>query len=292
MSETAAQAAEVLAERAEERLGLALSGGGFRAAFFHVGGLAALAEGGLLRPIRVISTVLGGSIVGALYYLRVKDLLESVPDEEIRDEHYVRIVERLAVELLEAVEEHVRALTFASLRKTFRMSRADYSRSDRLGELYDELFYRPAWNAPLFGERPDPPRSQPIEMRELCVTPAGGQASFDPTGPENALRNASVPILLLNAASLNSGHNWRFEAVGMGEPPRRAPRWVEIDKNSRSPKNLSPASQRGWGAKEALLISSNSLRCQAAVDPRSPPCEGGARFVPDQTTKIPVLRGF
>ena len=64
-------------EGAHPRLGLALSGGGHRAAFFHIGVLARLAELGLLRPIQVISTVAGGSIVGALYYLHVKNLLES-----------------------------------------------------------------------------------------------------------------------------------------------------------------------------------------------------------------------
>lgn len=51
----------------EKRLGLALSGGGFRASFFHIGVLARLAELDLLRPIEVISTVSGGSIIGALY---------------------------------------------------------------------------------------------------------------------------------------------------------------------------------------------------------------------------------
>ena len=64
-------------------LGLALSGGGFRASFFHVGVLARLAETGTLRKVEVISTVSGGSILGALYYLALKDLLESVPDAEI-----------------------------------------------------------------------------------------------------------------------------------------------------------------------------------------------------------------
>jgi predicted acylesterase/phospholipase RssA len=61
----------------EPKLGLALSGGGHRAAFFHIGVLAKLAELGLLRRIEVISTVSGGSIVGALYYLHVKNLLED-----------------------------------------------------------------------------------------------------------------------------------------------------------------------------------------------------------------------
>jgi predicted acylesterase/phospholipase RssA len=67
------------------KLGLALSGGGHRAAFFHIGVLAKLGELGLLRPVQVISTVSGGSIIGALYYLHVKNLLESKTDAEIAD---------------------------------------------------------------------------------------------------------------------------------------------------------------------------------------------------------------
>ena len=60
-------------EREHPKLGLALSGGGHRAAFFHIGVLAKLAELGLLRPVQVISTVSGGSIIGALYYLHARD---------------------------------------------------------------------------------------------------------------------------------------------------------------------------------------------------------------------------
>jgi predicted acylesterase/phospholipase RssA len=48
-------------------IGLALSGGGFRAAAFHLGVLRRLRELGVLGQIRVMSTVSGGSIVGALW---------------------------------------------------------------------------------------------------------------------------------------------------------------------------------------------------------------------------------
>ena len=47
------------------KLGLALSGGGFRASLFHIGVLAALAERDLLRHVDVLSCVSGGSILGA-----------------------------------------------------------------------------------------------------------------------------------------------------------------------------------------------------------------------------------
>src|SRR5688572_13289787 len=129
----------------EPELGLALSGGGFRASFFHVGVLARLAETGVLRKVEVISTVSGGSILGALYYLALKDMLEHVPDAKITDAHYVQVVRRVERMLFAGVARQVRALAYGNLAKNLRMRRADYSRSDRLGELYDELFYAPAW---------------------------------------------------------------------------------------------------------------------------------------------------
>jgi predicted acylesterase/phospholipase RssA len=95
-------------EREHPKLGLALSGGGHRAAFFHIGVLAKLAELGLLRPVQVISTVSGGSIIGALYYLHVKNLLESKADDEISDADYVELVRAVEQEYREAAATNVR----------------------------------------------------------------------------------------------------------------------------------------------------------------------------------------
>lgn len=213
-------------------LGLALSGGGFRAALFHLGVLARMAEVGLLRQVGVISTVSGGSIIGAVLYLHLKDLLENVPDAEIADAHYVRIVKHIERTFLEGVQTHIRARAFADLRKNLRMSKADYSRSDSLGGLYDSTFYRPAWDLSLFGEGPKPHPDGPIQMRGLRVAPRDHQGVFDPE-KDNKARNATVPILVVNATSLNTGHNWRFEATRMGEHPRTESHWVEVDKNVR-----------------------------------------------------------
>ena len=47
------------------KVGLALSGGGFRASLYHLGVLARLAEADLLRHVSAISTVSGGSMVRA-----------------------------------------------------------------------------------------------------------------------------------------------------------------------------------------------------------------------------------
>ena len=50
------------------RIGIVLSGGGFRAAVFHLGVLARLAADGLLEKITIICTVSGGSLITGLIY--------------------------------------------------------------------------------------------------------------------------------------------------------------------------------------------------------------------------------
>ena len=50
------------------KIGLALSGGGHRAAVFHIGVLSFLAEHGLLENVKHLSTVSGGSVVMGLIY--------------------------------------------------------------------------------------------------------------------------------------------------------------------------------------------------------------------------------
>ena len=200
-------------QREQPKLGLALSGGGHRAAFFHIGVLARLAELGLLRPIQVISTVSGGSIVGALYYLHVKNLLESKTDAEITDADYVEVVRAVEREYREGAATNVRGSGWANVLENFRMALPTYSRTDRVGALYEERFYAKAW-----GDRPK--RDGRIAMRDLLIEPKGHQGPFNPDD-ENASRKAPVPILLLEATTLNTGHNWRFEAMYMGEPPRQ-----------------------------------------------------------------------
>jgi NTE family protein len=51
----------------EPTIGLALSGGGSRAIAFHLGCLRALHDLGILQRIKLLSTVSGGSVIGALY---------------------------------------------------------------------------------------------------------------------------------------------------------------------------------------------------------------------------------
>lgn len=240
-----------MADPRTAKRGLALSGGGFRAALFHLGALARLAELGALRSVEVLSTVSGGSIIGALYYLHVKRLLERKPDSEIADGDYVELVRAIESTFLATIEKNIRARTFGDLRKNFRMARLDYSRSDRVGELYDDLFLRPAWHEP---------RLDPIQMRELKIEPAGAPRPFDPD-EDNATRMARVPVLLVNATTLNTGHNWRFEAVRMGEPPLADAAAVDVDKNTR----LLRAYYRDLPEEHARITLGKAVAASAAV---------------------------
>ncbi len=57
----------------KRKIGLALSGGGFRAAAFHLGVLKKLKELEILNKVDILSTVSGGSIIGAFYALNKDD---------------------------------------------------------------------------------------------------------------------------------------------------------------------------------------------------------------------------
>lgn len=207
-------------------LGLGLSGGGFRASFFHIGVLARMAEMGMLRHVEVISTVSGGSIVGAAYYLAVKALLESKPNAEISDDDYRDIVNRMEHHFRMAVQQNLRMRTFANPIKNIRMMMPNYSRSDSIGELYDKLIYRE-----LIGAKST---DEPIKMSDLVITPEG-RKDFHPANQsiDKKPLQAKVPILLLNATSLNSGHNWVFTARSMGEIPPRNENFRDVDKKDR-----------------------------------------------------------
>ncbi|HKS29268.1 MAG TPA: patatin-like phospholipase family protein [Pyrinomonadaceae bacterium] len=207
------------------KIGLALSGGGFRASLFHIGVLAKLAELGLLHRVEVISCVSGGSIIGAHYYLEVKRLLESKTDEEIKANNYrdyIEIVERITRDFVEGVQRNIRTRVAAELSTNLKMVLfPNYSRTKRAGELYERELY---------GRINDGNGAKPRYMTDLFIRPKGAPENFKPKY-DNWGRQAKVPDLILNATSLNTGHNWQFTASWMGEPPAGID--SEIDSNYR-----------------------------------------------------------
>lgn len=63
-------------DKERKKIGLALSGGGYRAAAYHIGTLRALKRLGILDKVDVISSVSGGSITAAYYALHQDDFDE------------------------------------------------------------------------------------------------------------------------------------------------------------------------------------------------------------------------
>jgi predicted acylesterase/phospholipase RssA len=193
------------------KLGLALSGGGFRASLYHIGVLAKLAEHDLLRHIEVMSCVSGGSIIGTHYYLELRRLfnVEKKTDKEITREDYIELVETIADDFLAGVQENPRVSLLANpwynLKLIFSLS---YSRTLRLGELYEELIY---------SRIKDNEGSAKRWLNNLYIYPEGNK-NFLPRR-DNWSRLSKIPELVLNATTLNTGHNWQYTASWMGESP-------------------------------------------------------------------------
>jgi predicted acylesterase/phospholipase RssA len=212
------------------KIGLALSGGGFRASLYHLGVLARLAELDVLRNVEVLSCVSGGSIVGAYYYLKVRKLLHTKTNAEIEREDYLQIVREMIDEFPAGVQRNIRTRVAVNPIRNFKMfwSRK-YSRSTRAAELYQQYLYKKLGDKDL---------RKNLLLNECKIHPLTKEAdgskepdqSFSPKY-QNWRRDAKVPILVLNAATLNTGHTWQFTASWMGEAPAGID--SEIDGNDR-----------------------------------------------------------
>ncbi len=228
------------------KVGLALSGGGFRASLFHLGVLARLAECDVLRSVETLSTVSGGSILGAHYYLELRQLLQNKPDAELTREDYIALVRRLMDASFAGIQQNLRVRVLSNLWANLKMAvLPGYSRSMRLGELYERhLFSRVEdehtedmpqgfWGRVCRLVHPQLRRLRCLRCLRIfpaSPTAPAAQTEFKPR-KGNWLRRGKVPNLMLNTTSLNSGHNWHFTARWMGEPPGLA--GYEIEMNDR-----------------------------------------------------------
>ena len=192
------------------KIGLGLSGGGFRASIYHIGVLAKLAELDVLRRVEVLSCVSGGSVIGAHYYLEVRKLLQTKADNEITREDYIEIVGRVQEDFLRGVQTNPRTRVAAEFLTNLKMMfTQSYSRTMRAGELFER---------DIFSRVKDGDGHRKRWLNELTIQPEGEPEGFSPKN-QNWRRTAKAPILILNAATLNTGHTWQFTAQWMGEPP-------------------------------------------------------------------------
>jgi predicted acylesterase/phospholipase RssA len=208
------------------KVGLALSGGGFRASLYHIGVLARLAELDMLRHVEVISSVSGGSILGAYYYLELRHLLKTKPDRDITRDDYVQLVRNVEAGFLEGVQRNIRIRMMLEPGSNWKvLSSPTSTTTDRLADLYERELYSRV--------KDDNAGARPRLIQDLLITPADTTAgdAFNPRY-DNWRRINKVPILILNATTLNTCHNWQFTATFMGEPPGRAID-TKIDANDR-----------------------------------------------------------
>jgi predicted acylesterase/phospholipase RssA len=220
------------------KLGLALAGGGFRASLFHLGVLHRLAQMDLLRRVEVLSTVSGGSVIGALYMLLLKRerLLDRVtrmpvtgePRRLTRDE-YVAIVEELDRRLTHAMALNLRNALFWNPLGILRVLFTPYTLGERMASLYERYLYRgvvddlcraglvadrrPFWKRRLWpGRIPLRDIRAQLPSRDL---PGGIEAynhaeSRDPAG-------CAVTHAIINATSVNSGARFWFSSSEIGD---------------------------------------------------------------------------
>ena len=207
------------------KLGLALSGGGFRASLYHIGVLANMAEKDLLRHVEVLSCVSGGSIVGAHYYLELRRMfLEKKPDAEIDRDDYVKIILNLVTDFVAGVQENPRVRVLANPWSNLKMIfSSSYSRTKRLGELYEKLIY---------SRVKDGEEDHDRWLNGLYIYPVENESHFVPR-KDNWSRRSKIPELVLNATTLNTGHNWQFTASWMGESPVSIDADVDINDQYR-----------------------------------------------------------
>ena len=196
------------------KVGLALSGGGFLASFYHLGVLARLAELNVLRNIEVLSCVSGGSIVGACYWLALRKRLKTTGALTCDD--YIALVQDVIQHFLAAVATDLRGAVQPSIAKVvwrFWNDQKGALDPEMAARALDEQFYRPLTE-----------KATPVYMHELPFIPAdhdkalAGSEQFHP-GRHNWLRADKVPVLVLNATTVNTGHAWQFTPTWMGESP-------------------------------------------------------------------------
>lgn len=235
------------------RVGLALSGGGFRASFFHLGVLAKLAELDALRHISVLSCVSGGSIVGACYWMLLRQKLQE--KEQLERSDYIDVITRLIAHFRGAVDKNLRGkIQPSKVQVAWRMIVNDERGAldpEHGAAVLNEWFYEPLGQS--LGCSAD------IYMHELEFQPKGhceahGGRPFKPA-IDNWLRYDKVPVLVINATTVNTGHAWQFTPAWMGESP-----WAVQEAADAVPR-LEWAwydSQAGWQMKLSRAVAASA----------------------------------
>lgn len=240
------------------KLGLALAGGGFRASLFHLGVLRRMAELDLLRHVQVLSAVSGGSIVGALYVLLLKERLEDPEHASISREGYLEIIDELQHDLVDAIRKNLRTRLFMNPFTLLKVLLFKGSLAAEMGRLYEKHIFGPVrtrWQKAggrVLNRAGRIPLAA-LRLREAAVSREGSAQKYNLSVLDDSERPGSaVTSLILNATSLNSGARFWFSPTEMGDWYLGHVRHDEI-RGDLLPRKLLldlPASQR-----EALILA-------------------------------------
>ncbi|MDJ0514163.1 MAG: patatin-like phospholipase family protein [Methyloceanibacter sp.] len=178
-------------------IGLALSGGGFRATLFHLGLIRFLRDAGLLASVKHLASVSGGSIIAAHLIYRWRDY--TSPDDAD--------FEKAASELIAFTQQDVRGkivrrlplLLLASL-----VPKVKFGRTDLLEQFYDK-FYDYTTLHGLRVRNPDAPAlhilTTNLSSGQLCSFTSEGFCIDTPQGTELYETYAISTALAVTASS-------------------------------------------------------------------------------------------
>ncbi len=181
-----------------KRIGLALSGGGFRASIFHLGVIRRLEELRIMPDVNVISAVSGGSILAAFYACEMENQLRGLVHDHdwLNNDKRMEAYKNVAQQFLSKVDLNMRsrALVFTPfyhpplflyslVSRPFRQD----ARSVLIQKEYDEHFYQDCTLDQLPAVPPE--RARQVQKEKEILT---------------------GPRLLLNATSLMTGERREF----------------------------------------------------------------------------------
>ena len=201
------------------KLGLALAGGGFRASLFHLGVLHRMAELDLLRSVEVLSTVSGGSIIGALYLLLLKKYLEK--NSNLTRSDYIAIIKELDHILVKGIRKNLRTRLFMNPLGLLRVLVTSDTLGRRMARIYERYIYQDIVNDIQPGSRwgrfwrPGRMRLRDAQIRPGGNTIEGGIESYNCKAVSSG--RSAVTNLILNATCLNSGVPFRFTGAEIGD---------------------------------------------------------------------------
>lgn len=204
------------------KLGLALAGGGFRASLFHLGVLRRMAELDLLRYVEVLSTVSGGSIIGALYALLLKKHLDL--KNPLKRSDYIIIIEELDKALIKGIKQNLRTRLLMNPLGLLRVLLTSDSLGKRMARIYERYIYSDIVKQLKGASNTSSLRPGEFKLKDLVITPGGRSVSegieeFNRrVSDENQKKGSAITKIILNATTLNSGAPFWFSPIEIGDP--------------------------------------------------------------------------